>query len=60
MLDVEALVNLMMNSGVAIACLAYFMWFNNNTQEKQNTLLQQLNNLIQQLSEKIDNLTKED
>ena len=41
----EELVNLFVNNGVAIACLIYFMWYNNTTLKELNkTLLKLLEN----------------
>lgn len=48
----EEIVNLFVNNGVAVACLIYFMWYNNTTlkefsnkiEEIHRTLLKTLEN----------------
>ena len=57
----EELVNLFVNNGVAVACLIYFMWYNNTTlkefsnkfEELNNTLLKLLQNSRNDIDEKI-------
>lgn len=39
----EELVNLFMNNGVAIACLIYFMYYNNETMKKFTEQMQAMN-----------------
>lgn len=52
----EELVNLFVNNGVAVACVIYFMWYNNNTlkefTEKFNALQNQILVLLEKLDEK--------
>lgn len=39
----EEMVNLFMNNGVAVACLIYFMWYNNNTLKEFSKKFEDLN-----------------
>jgi hypothetical protein len=50
----EELVNLFVNNGVAVACVIYFMWYNNNTLKEFTNKFNDLQNQILFLLEKID------
>lgn len=52
----ENIINILVENGTSVACLVYFMWYNNNTQKENNLLLNELKELIKLLGEKIDNL----
>lgn len=49
----EELVNLFVNNGVAVACLIYFMWYNNTTLKEFSEKFQELNNNLLKVIEKI-------
>lgn len=50
----EELVNLFVNNGVAVACVIYFMWYNNNTLKEFANKFNELQSQILILLEKID------
>lgn len=50
----EELVNLFVNNGVAVACVIYFMWYNNNTLKEFTNKFNDLQNQILLLLEKFD------
>lgn len=45
----EELVNLFVNNGVAVACLIYFMWYNNTTLKEFSNKFEELNNTLLKL-----------
>lgn len=47
----EELVNLFVNNGVAVACLIYFMWYNNTTLKEFSNKFGELNNTLLKLLE---------
>lgn len=47
----EELVNLFVNNGVAVACLIYFMWYNNNTLKEFSNKFEELNKTLLRLLE---------
>lgn len=49
----EELVNLFVNNGVAVACLIYFMWYNNTTLKEFSEKFQQLNDNLLKVIEKL-------
>lgn len=51
----EEIVNLFVNNGVAVACLVYFMWYNNNTLKEFTKKFDELNTILLRI---IDNLSK--
>ena len=53
----EELVNLIVNNGVGVACLIYFMWYNHNDIEKNNTILTDLKLSILELKNEISKLS---
>lgn len=53
----EEVINLILNSGVSVGCLVYFMWYNSKQGEKNNQLLIELKGLIEVI---YDKLNKED
>lgn len=48
----EELVNLFVNNGVAVACLIYFMWYNNTTLKEFSNKFVELNNTLIKILEK--------
>ena len=42
----EEVVNLFVNNGVAVSCLIYFMWYNNNTLKEFSNKFEELNNTL--------------
>lgn len=50
----EELVNLFVNNGVAVACVIYFMWYNNNTLKEFTNKFNELQSEILKLLGKID------
>lgn len=52
MMSMEEMVNLFVNNGVAVACLIYFMWYNNNTLKEFSNKFEELNNTLLKLLEK--------
>lgn len=51
----EEIVNLFVNNGVAVACLMYFMWYNNNTLKEFTKKFDELNTILLRI---IDSLSK--
>lgn len=47
----EEMVNLFMNNGVAIACLIYFMFYNNNTLKEFSNKIEELTTTLLKLVE---------
>lgn len=47
----EELVNLFVNNGVAVACLVYFMWYNNTTLKEFSNRFAEVNKTLLQLLE---------
>ena len=47
----EELITLFVNNGTAIACLIYFMWYNNNTMKEFTDQLKEMNLNIIKLTE---------
>lgn len=47
----EEIVNLFVNNGVAVACLIYFMWYNNSTLKEFTNKFEELNNTLLKLLE---------
>ena len=47
----EELVNLFVNNGIAVACLIYFMWYNNTTLKELSNKFEEVNNTLVQLLE---------
>lgn len=47
----EEVVNLFVNNGVAVACLIYFMWYNNATLKEFSNKFEELNNTLLKLLE---------
>lgn len=45
----EELVNLFVNNGVSVACLIYFMWYNNTTLKEFSNEFEELNNTLLKL-----------
>lgn len=39
----EEIINCFVNNGVAVACLIYFMWYNNTTLEEFSNKFEELN-----------------
>lgn len=39
----EEIVNLFVNNGIAVACLIYFMWYNNTTLKEFSNKFEELN-----------------
>lgn len=51
----EELVNLFVNNGVAVACLIYFMWYNNTTLKEFSNKFEELNKTLLKLLENTRN-----
>lgn len=49
----EEIVNLFVNNGVAISCLIYFMWYNNNTLKEFANKFEELNTNLLKIIEKL-------
>lgn len=47
----EELINLFVNNGVAVACLIYFMWYNNTTLKEFSNKFEELNKTLLKLLE---------
>lgn len=47
----EKMVNLFVNNGVAVACLIYFMWYNNTTLKEFSNKFEALNKTILKILE---------
>lgn len=51
--NMKEVVNLFVNNGVAVACLIYFMWYNNNTLKEFSNKIQGLNDNLLKIIEKL-------
>lgn len=49
----EEIVNLFVNNGVAVACLIYFMWYNNTTLKEFANKFEELNTNLLEIIEKL-------
>lgn len=49
----EELVNLFLNNGAAIACLIYFMWYNNTTMNHFTEEMKKMNETLVLLLDKL-------
>ena len=49
----EEIVNLFVNNGVSVACLIYFMWYNNNTLKEFSNKFEELNDNLLKIIEKL-------
>ena len=47
----EEMVNLFVNNGVAVACLIYFMWYNNTTLKEFSNKFEELNKTLLKILE---------
>ena len=47
----EEIVNLFVNNGVAVACLIYFMWYNNTTLKEFSNKFEELNKTLLKMLE---------
>ena len=47
-------IDVIVNNGVAIGCLCYFMWYNNNTMVKVTEELANVNHNVMLLIEKLE------
>lgn len=47
----EEIVNLFVNNGVAVACLIYFMWYNNTTLKEISNKFEELNKTLLKILE---------
>lgn len=47
----EEIVNLFVNNGVAVACLIYFMWYNNTTLKEFSNKFEALNKTLLKMLE---------
>lgn len=47
----EELINLFVNNGVAVACLIYFMWYNNTTLKEFSNKFEELNKTLLKIIE---------
>lgn len=52
----EELVNLFVNNGVAVACLIYFMWYNNTTLKEFSNKFEVINSTLLKI---LENLRKD-
>lgn len=39
----EEIMNIIMNNGIGVACIVYFMWYNNTTMKELITTLNNIN-----------------
>lgn len=47
----EEILNVFVNNGVAVACIIYFMWYNNNTLKEFSNKFEELNKTLLKLLE---------
>lgn len=47
----EEMVNLFVNNGVSVACLIYFMWYNNTTLKEFSNKFEELNKTLLKILE---------
>lgn len=52
----EEIVNLMMNNGLGIACVAYLIWFQSTTMKEMQSTLNNINTNLTSMNERIFNL----
>lgn len=55
----EDLINLFVNNGVAVACLIYFMWYNNTTLKEFSNKFEELNKTLLKLVLNSENVIDE-
>ena len=60
MIDLEAVVNLIVNNGIGVGCIIYFMYNNNNVMKELKKSIEDMRVLIQKLCDEIDCLKKKE
>lgn len=52
----EEIINLLFNYGVGIACIGYFIYFNNTTLKELTNTLQNVNIQLERMNERISDI----
>ena len=52
----EDIINLMMNHGLGIVCVAYLIWFQSTTMKEMSITLNNINTNLTAMNERINNL----
>lgn len=55
-MTLESVIEVLVNNGVAVACVAYFMWYNNTTLKTFTESMNKLADTIDELIRKVDDL----
>ena len=55
-MSVQDLVNIMINNGVAVACVAYFMYFNNTTMKEFTKAMSDVQTTLIKVVEKLETM----
>lgn len=55
-MGVQDLVNILVNNGVAVACVAYFMYFNNTTMKEFTKAMTDMQATMIKVVEKLDTM----
>lgn len=56
-MSVQDLVNILVNNGVAVACVAYFMYFNNTTMKEFTKAMTDMQATMIQVVEKLEQVS---
>ena len=56
-MGVQDLVNILVNNGVAVACVAYFMYFNNTTMKEFTKAMADVQTTLIKVVEKLETMT---
>ena len=57
-MTVQDLVNILVNNGVAVACVAYFMYFNNTTMKEFTQAMSGMQATMIKVGEKLENMSE--
>lgn len=49
----EEIVNLVINNGLGVACVVYFMWFNSTTMKEMTQALNSINSRLSVIEDKL-------
>lgn len=50
----EEIINLVINNGLGVACVVYFMWFNSTTMKEMTQALNSINARLSVIEEKVN------
>lgn len=58
-MSVQDLVNILVNNGAAVACVAYFMYFNNTTMKEFTKAMTDVQTTLIKVVEKLDTVAED-